>query len=90
MLMLQVQTDSYVLYVVAMHTRGIIISRQCYFKVSSLCFDSQSTGSSAKSDCIHKARESRNDLLVIFDPRTSVCIAIHTGSLACYSWEASR
>ena len=61
-------THGYVLYVVAMHTEGIIYSRQRYFKLFSDFFDPQSSLLSVlqSQTCTHKWRESRDFLHLTF------------------------
>lgn len=59
-LTLQVQTHGYVLYTIAMHTKGIIYNRYHYFKPPSDIFDPQSGLLSVLQSqlCTHKARVS--------------------------------
>ena len=82
--MLQVQTHGYVLYSVTIHTKCIIYSRQCCFKLFSDFFDPQSSLLSVlhSQTCTYKVR-----VLILFAydfwPWTSACIVSHASSLAC-------
>ena len=71
-------THNYVLYVVAMHTEGVIYSRQRYSLTSLIlrvvyC-------QFCKARLAHTQRESRDDLHLTFDPWT---LCSYACSLAC-------
>ena len=67
-------THGYVLYVVDMHTKGVIYSKQHYFKLFFDIFRPQSSLLSVlQNQACTKKRESLETYLhLIFDPGTSV------------------
>ena len=78
--MVQAQTHVYVmLYNVAIHTKGIIYSRQCCFKLSSWLLWSSVLSAVKARISMHKVKESRDVeyLDVTFDPKASVHVASH-------------